>query len=104
MQTDELGVLRGAPRVLLHARVQVAPPPAHALLIRAPLEVARDLGPALTVRLVELSQLLCFKGGQARRGKREGGLGVRGGKEDKARGRLARAAYVGSLFFQPAGH
>ena len=57
MEAQELRVLVIRPRILLHARVEMATPTTHALLVRAALEVARNLGPSLAVFLVQLREL-----------------------------------------------
>ena len=57
VQTHQLVVLGARPRILLHARVEVPAPTPHALLVRATLQVARNLRPPLPVRFVQLSEL-----------------------------------------------
>jgi hypothetical protein len=57
VEGHELLILRVGPSVFLDRRVQVSAPAAHALLVRPPLEVPGDLGPPLTVLLVELGEL-----------------------------------------------
>ena len=50
-------ILLGAPGLATHARVEVPAPAAHALLIRAPVHVPRDVRPAQAVRLHQRGEL-----------------------------------------------
>ena len=56
VQAGQRGVLGGGPLLALDGRVQVAPPAAHALLVRAPIQLAADLRPRVAVHAHQLQQ------------------------------------------------
>ena len=62
-ELGELAVLLGGPLLARDAGIEVAPPAAHALLVRPPLHAAGDFGPAKAVGVHQRLEL--FGGGGA---------------------------------------